>query len=60
MTSKHRKPTYEVYMSLSQSDLNNLVETNYFLYKHKLPLIEVPPYDLRYHKSFAKALSEKR
>lgn len=58
--TKDAKPVYYEYLNLSPKEVKNIVMINWFRYKHKLPLIEVPPYDKYYHKQFNKLLTEKQ
>ncbi len=56
--SKEPLPTYAEYYALSPKERRNLFTTNFFRFKHKLPLIQVPPYEINYHKQFSKLLSQ--
>lgn len=58
--SKSAKPVYHEYLNLSPKERRSLLLTNWFRYKHKIPLIEVPPSETNYHKQFAKLLSDKK
>ncbi len=49
---------FREYNDLASADKRGLLEINFYRFKHNLPLIEVPDYELNYHKKFAKMITE--